>query len=139
MAKFNRFSVSVDDETHEMILLYVNKKGLSLSEGSRELLKKGLALEQSSESLDLISSVVRSQVDASMKIHVERLARMISKTGHMASTSTFLNVQALQDLVPVERKKEVVTLYENARKKAVVYFKKSTDDFDSSVEFKEKE
>lgn len=58
-----------------------------------------------------------------IKPHIERLAKLSSKTGHIGATGAFLNVQALMDLVPVERRKDVRDMYESAKKKAVVYMR----------------
>lgn len=58
-----------------------------------------------------------------MKPHIARLAALTSKLGHMSATATFLNVQAFQDLVPTEKKKDIKVLYEKARKKAGAYMK----------------
>jgi hypothetical protein len=43
--------------------------------------------------------------------HVERLAALSSKSGHMSATAAFLNVQAFMDLVPSEKRKNLKELY----------------------------
>ncbi|MEG6617632.1 hypothetical protein V6C27_14645 [Peptococcaceae bacterium 1198_IL3148] len=78
----------------------------------------------------MITYIVRQQVDAVMKTHVERLVALTSKSGHMSATAAFLNVQALMDLVPKENRRDVIPMYENARKKAVEYMRTRTKDWD---------
>lgn len=128
--KFKRFSVCVDDDTYEKLINITQVSGDSLAEVSRKLIKKGLAKEFVEDSEDIISKVVRQQLEVVLKPHIERLAALSSKSGHMSATAAFLNVQALIDLVPKENKKNVKTMYESARKKAVEYMRIRTNDFE---------
>jgi len=127
--EFNRFSLSVDDETYEQIENIVKTTGMSRAEVTRRLIKKGLAKDWAEDSSNLIATLIRQQMEIVIKPHIERLAKLSSKSGHMSATSAFLNVQALMDLVPDDKRKDVRTMYDSARKKAVVYFKEKTDDF----------
>ena len=61
--------------------------------------------------------------------NVERICSLSSKTGHMAATATFLNTQALVDIVPHERRKDIRPMYDSARKKAVEYMRTTTSDW----------
>ena len=61
---------------------------------------------------------------------MERLAALSSKGGHMAARATFLNVQALMDLVPPENRKDVRAMYENASKKAVAYMHMPVEEYE---------
>lgn len=65
--------------------------------------------------------------------HIERLAKLASKSRHMSATAAFLNVQALMDLVPIERKKDVREMYESARKKAVEYMRTKTYEWENDT------
>lgn len=56
----------------------------------------------------------------------------------MGTTSTFLNEQALVDLVPVKRQREIRIIYENARKQAVQYMIINTSDFNNEFDNKYK-
>lgn len=64
-----------------------------------------------------------------MKPHIERLAKLSSKSGHMSATAAFHQIQALMDLVPDEKRKNVFEMYESARKKAAKYMRTRTDDW----------
>jgi len=123
-----RFSVTVDEKTAAEVEAIANKTGESLSEVTRELIKKGLAAGWVDENVDLVTHIVRQQLEAVIKPHVERLAKLSAKTGIMASTATFLTVQAFQDLVPQERRKIPVEMYEKARKKAAEYMRTPVED-----------
>jgi len=53
----------------------------------------------------------------------ERLASLSAKGALMSAVSTFLNVQAILDLVDISKRKDVLLMYENTRKKGVEFMK----------------
>lgn len=128
---FHRTSLSIDKKTYEELNRIADSRNESLANILRETIKKGLATEWVDENTDLIAQIVRQQTDIAMKTHVERLASLSSKTGHMAATAAFLNVQALLDLVPKEKRKDVYEMYKSARKKAVEYMRTKTTDWEN--------
>lgn len=130
MSAFKRYSLCVDEKTYNAIKSISETTGSSVADVSRQLITKGLATEWVDENVDLVSSIVRQQLEVVMKPHVERLAKLSSKSGHMAATAAFLNVQALMDLVPPERKKDVKVMYDSARKKAAEYMKTKAEDWE---------
>lgn len=126
---FKRYSLCLDDKTYNSIKTISESTGKSIAEVSRELIEKGLASDWVNENNELIANIVRQQIDIAVKPHVERLAALSSKAGHMSATAAFLNVQALMDLVPKENRKNVREMYENARKKAAEYMKSKAEDW----------
>ncbi len=124
-----RFSISIDTNVAEEIDAISKKTGDSIAEVTRQLIKKGLAAGWVDENADMITHIVRQQLEAVMKPHVERLAKLSVKSGIMSATSTFLNVQAFQDLVPKEMRKLPIDMYEKARKKAAEYMKMPAEYF----------
>ncbi len=126
--KFKRYSLCIGDSVYEKIENISNSTNRSIAEVTRDLLEKGLSMEFMDESKDVIANIVRNQMDIAMKPHIERLAKLSSKSGHMSATAAFLNVQALMDLVPKENKKNVKEMYESARKKAAEYMRTRTED-----------
>lgn len=131
MPDLKKVSVKLHQDKYEIIETIAGKRGVNLSEVIRNLIDKGLEERVLEENTDLIAQIVRQQLDIVLKPHVERLAKLSSKSGHMAATASFLNVQALMDLVPPERKKEVRTLYESARKKAAAYMRIPAAEFEN--------
>ena len=125
-----RYSISIDENTAREIEMISKKSGESIAEVTRSLIKKGLSSGWVDENVDMITHIVRQQLEAVMKPHVERLAKLSVKSGIMSATSTFLNVQAFQDLVPKEKRKIPVELYDKARKKAAEYMKTPASEFD---------
>lgn len=126
---FDQMHLRIDEKTMEQIKSVSQKSGESIAETTRMLIKKGLAAGWIDENTDMVAHIVRQQLEAVLKPHIERLAKLSAKSGIMSATSTFLNVQAFQDLVPAENKKIPVEMYDKARKKAALYMKTPTDDF----------
>lgn len=128
--KVQQIHLRVKDDDYEKIKNLAHKRGMMVTELLREFIDQGLQEKLAEENLNLVASVVRQQLDAVMKPHIERLASISSKAGHMSATSTFLNAQALVDLVPTERQRDIRNMYENARKKAVEYMRTKTNEFE---------
>lgn len=133
-----KISVKLDADMHDRIEQIAIKENESVSQVVRNLIDIGLNERVLEENTELIAKVVRQQMDIVIKPHIERLAALSSKTGHMAGTATFLNVQAFLDLVPNEKRKDVMAMYEKARKKSAVYMKTPTSDKSVIDDFKEK-
>ena len=125
--------IKFDKRVHDQIVTIANNKGVNFSDVVRDLVNKGLTEKVYEENTDLIAWVVRQQLEIVMKPHIERLAALSSKSGHMSATAAFLNVQALMDLVPKEQKKDVRVMYESARKKAAGYMKTKAEDWKNDI------
>lgn len=136
---FYRTTIRLDKGTYEILNNIAKKENEPLANIIRKTIEKGLQMDYLDESKDVIANIVRQQMDIAIKPHIERLARLSSKSGHMSATSTFLNVQALMDLVPDERRKDVPMFYENARKKAVEYMRTRTSEWDNDLDKKYEE
>jgi len=130
MNKLRFVGVKFREDVFEQIEVIAKKEGKSLSEVVRNLVNKGLSERVLEENTDLIAQIIRQQLEIVLKPHVERLASLSSKGGHMSATATFLNVQALMDLVPSERRKDVREMYESARKKSAAYMRTRTDEWE---------
>jgi predicted DNA-binding protein len=130
---FYKTTIRLDKETYEQLNEIAKNKDESLAFIIREHIKKGLAKEYVDESKDIIATLIREQLEIVLKPSIERLAALSSKSGHMSATATFLNVQALMDLVPTERRKDVRPMYESARKKAAEYMRTRTEDWKKDI------
>lgn len=136
MSENNSFKSTVrfDKDTHERLVEISKNRGIPMAEVIREVVRKGLASEWINENDDMIANLIRKQLDIVLKPYIERLAKLSSKTGHMSATSTFLLVQTLMDLVQIDRRKDVRTMYESARKKAASYMKTKAEDWENNVD-----
>lgn len=128
---FYKTTLRLDKKTYERLNEIAMNRDESLSSIMREYIDKGLAKDFVASSEDLIAPIIREVVQSTLKPSVERLARLESKSGHMAATAAFLNVQALMDLVPKENRRNVKEMYDKARKMAVAYMRNKTEDWEN--------
>lgn len=131
---FYKSTLRLDKKTFDELNRIAQSRDESLADVIRTIIRKGLAMEFIDESEDVICTIVRKQIDIAIKPHIERLAKLASKSGHMSATAAFLNVQTLMDLVPKENRKSVKAMYDSARKKAVEYMRTRTQDFEDNIE-----
>lgn len=127
--ELRKTSVKLYQRQYEAIERIAKNEGMSVSDVIRDLIDRALTERVVEENTDLIAHIVRNQVEVVMKPHIERLAALSAKGGHMAARATFLNVQALMDLVPVENRKDVRAMYDSASKKAASYMTMPVEEF----------
>lgn len=116
-------TIRLERETYLELKRISQSENESLAETIRKVIQLGLSREWVGENKDVIASIVREQMQVVIKPHIERLAKLTSKSGHMSATAAFLNIQSLQDLSPVERRKDPKEMYYKARKMAADYMK----------------
>ena len=133
-SNFYKSTIRLDKNTYDKLEQIANQRGEKLANIIRETINKGLASEWMDENKELIANTVRQQIDIAIKPHIERLAKLSSKSGHMSATAAFLNVQALMDLVPDTKRKATREMYDSARKKAAAYMKTPTEDWNNDIE-----
>jgi len=130
MPELKKITVKIPEDTYSIIENMAKKEDATFSETVRKLLYKAINIEWAKENEDMLAAMIRQQMDIVIKPHVERLAKISSKSGHIGAAAAFLNVQALMDLVPVERRKDVRAMFESAKKKAVEYMKTPVQDWE---------
>mgnify|MGYP003270974780 FL=1 len=128
--ELRKTSVKLYQRQYDVIERMAKNEGTSISDVMRELIDRALTEKVTEENTDLIAHIVKKQLEVVLKPHVERLAALSSKGGHMAARATFLNVQALMDLVPPENRKDVRAMYESASKKAVAYMHMPVEEYE---------
>lgn len=128
--ELRKTSVKLYQRQYDAIERMAKNEGTSISDVMRELIDRALTEKVTEENTDLIAHIVKKQLEVVLKPHVERLAALSSKGGHMAARATFLNVQALVDLVPPENRKDVRAMYESASKKAVAYMHMPVEEYE---------
>lgn len=121
--KHARINVAFDNETYRQIRLIADRNHCSMSEVVRRYTKEGLNGALTGSNLDYISSVLRDQLRIVLRPSIDRLASLSAKTCIQASTSAYLNAEALARLVPVDLQLDLEDAYCTARKKAVLYTK----------------
>lgn len=116
-------TIRLDSETYNLLKNIAEKNQTTLAEILRQIIKKGLERDYVDNSEDLIAEIVHKELEVVIKPHINRLAALISKSGHASVASMFLNAQSIMDFVPTEKRKDVKEVHEKAMKKAVAYMK----------------
>ncbi len=122
------YKVVLDQEEEKLLKRYMQENNVKYkAQACRELLVMGTTSEFNQEQLDMISQVVKSELESQMKTHNKRIKSIFYKAGMMASTSTFLCVGVLRDMIKGEKKKNISMLYDKASKFAVKEVKKKDE------------
>ena len=91
-SELKRVSAKFHINLYDQLLKISENNGENLSETIRKLIVKGLNERVYENNTDLIAQVIRQQLEIVMKPHIERLAALSSKSGHMSATAAYLNV-----------------------------------------------
>ena len=82
----------------------------------------------SRDNVDLISRILRQELQAVLGRYFERLIALQAKTCVQAGTAAYLSAEALSSFVPNQLQRDFVEAYEAARKKAVQYTRQHNTD-----------
>lgn len=105
-----RRSIYIPAKVMENVELIAAKKKMKTSELLRELIEKGISLEGYSQDVDLITSIIRQELNAiykpdeikiMMSAQVDRMAKMMMKVGKMEAGSYFLLIKMILQIWPV--------------------------------------
>lgn len=129
-----RISITFTDEQAEMIERIARKENKSFADTVRFLCDESLKVTANADSIDMITEIIDERLRSILKPQVERLASLSAKGAIMSATSTFLNAQALADLVPPNKQKDLLEIYEKARLKGVAYVKGKVTDTETEVQ-----
>lgn len=120
-----QYKIVLTDEEEAVVEKYMKeRKIIHKAEACRELLVLGTTNEFDQEQIDILTSVIRSELDDALNGHNNRLKSILYKGGIFASTTAFFLVGLLRDMISGEKKQNVELLYENASKYAVKELKK---------------
>lgn len=118
-----RINVTFDLETYDQIHLLADLRNTHMSEVIRLWSLEALNGQVAANNIDLITKIMSSELKNIIQPQIERLASLNAKTCIQASTSAYLNAEALANLVPLELQQDLEYVYEVARKKGVAYTK----------------
>lgn len=122
--KYNkRLVFSVTDEMYDTVEKLAAQRGCKIAEVSRDLLKQSLDQKVMAANMDLITNIIKTQVDMAMKPHIERLASLEAKTAMASATSMYLTAETLEKFVAPEERVRIQDAYNAARKKASEYIR----------------
>lgn len=118
-----RINVTFDLESYNQISMLADLRRISMSELLREWSLEALNGQIGANNIDLVTKIISQELKNIIQPQIERLASLGAKTCVQASTSAYLNAEALANLVPLELQTDIKDIYEVARKKGVAYTK----------------
>lgn len=118
-----RVTITFTDKQSELIENISIKRNTSFADVVRELCDEALKIQANTDNIDMITEILDERLRSILKPQVERIVAIAVKGAIMSSTSTFLNAQALVDLVPQDKRREFNDIYEKARLKGIAYVK----------------
>ncbi|HIS62167.1 MAG TPA: hypothetical protein IAC14_07965 [Candidatus Scybalomonas excrementigallinarum] len=127
--KSPRTYVTLTEELDKAVKATALHRGVSESQVIRECVEEQMKVQATVDSIDLITKIVREQLQMLMDGYVERLASISAKGTIMSATSTYLTAETISRFVPLELQMEYQEAYEQARKKGVAYLKSKKKEY----------
>ncbi|MBS6559118.1 MAG: hypothetical protein KH355_02450 [Clostridiales bacterium] len=124
-----RVYVTLTEELDKAVKATALHKGVSSSQVIRECVEEQMKVQASKDNIDLITKIVREQLQMLMDGYVERLASISAKGTIMSATSTYLTAETISRFIPLELQMEYQEAYEQARKKGVAYLKSKNKEY----------
>lgn len=112
----------LDQELDKDLAALALRRGEAKSELCRRLLRQALDQENANDSVDALLKTVRKSMQDVLKPLEERLAKINAKTAVAAATAMYTNAEVLGQMG-----KDIKTLHEISRKKAVAFVKMPND------------
>lgn len=96
---------------------------MTLAEAVRSYIDKGLSIDGYSADISFIRTQIREELSALLMPQINRLIKIIIKTGLMSVGSFYLQCDALAGFVSTANRRPLEQSIETAKKKAAVYLK----------------
>lgn len=115
--------VRVNEELHKSMKAVAEKKGITMAELTRRILKEAVMEDGAETGIDVISERIRKIVRNEIRKETDRLASLTFKVGKASATSMFLNYLGLKD----HGLRDAIEVYQNARQKALTFMGEDED------------
>lgn len=125
----NPIPLRLDRETEVLVDSLAELRGESKAEVMRSLIKEGAraAVMQESSVVDELLRLIRRAVQEQNRPFEDRVAKLMAKAAQASATAMYTNVEVLGQL----GRRDVVEIYNDARKKGVAYVRASDDTTES--------
>lgn len=122
-----RIFPTIEMEQYEQLQKLAAKRGVTIPDIVREFIDQGLTNNYCVENIDLITDIIRTQLNIIIKPAVDRMAALSSKACIQSGTAAYLSAEAIAKFVPDELQEDFLDVYEAAKKKAVADMKRKSD------------
>jgi hypothetical protein len=114
-------SVTFGVDTLEQLDKLAVRKKTSTSELVRAYVEKGLAIDGHKDDVDVIAVIVRQEIKAQLDTQIDRLAKMLMKTGKISAGLYYLVLKLLLKQFGSTRSQSLKELATETRKMGVKY------------------
>jgi len=119
--KTQKRSVTFGVDTLEQLDKLALRKKTSTSELVRVYVEKGLAIDGHKDDVDFIATIVRQEIKAQLDTQIDRLAKMLMKTGKISAGLYYLVLKLLLKQYGSTKSQSLKELATETRKMGVKY------------------
>lgn len=119
--------MTFEPEMFEQIKQIARKENKPIGAVIRDLIDDSLKMKVTTDNIDLVTQIIRTQLRDVLQPSVDRLAALSAKTCVQSATAAYLSAEAINRFVPPSQQEDVASTYEMARRKAVRYTKNRID------------
>lgn len=106
----------------------------TVSDTVRRLLEKGLEIEGYTQDVDFIAGIVRQEVKSQLAPQVERLVKILMKSGKISAALYFLTLRLYVEMTPDDRIVSLKEVATEARKLGIKYMHFKDHEIDNYLE-----
>ena len=110
------------------------KNHSTVSETVRTLLEKGLEIDGYTQDVDFIAGIVRQEVKAQMMPQVDRLVKILMKSGKISAALYFLTLRLYVEMVSQDRLVSLKEMATETRKLGIKYMHFKDHEIDNYLE-----
>lgn len=115
--------VLIDEELDSLLRSLATRRGETVSEVVRRLLRSSLGNETAVDSIDVVTAALAKTIRRELKPVEDRMAKLAAKTAIAGATGMYLNYFVIQQALESKLSTSAKELYETARVKAVAYLR----------------
>ena len=111
------------DEEYNKLASLASEKNRTMSEIVRELIFKQLAIDGAVDGSDIIRNHIRAELENVMKPKVERIIKLLMRTGIMSTSFCFFTLKLIDAIIPpdADGKRSYEELLNEAKKDSAAY------------------
>ena len=114
-------SVVFPTGTLEQLDKLASKSGWSTSSVIREAVDKYLDIQSYTDNIDLITNIIRQELDCSIKNQTNRLAALINRLTIISAAGYYTGISTVADLIDRDRYSSFEKIENLARRKALLF------------------
>ena len=116
-----QITVKLPQDSYEAVQKYASKEHRTVSDIVRSFVDKGLNIKTYEEEIDLISGILRNEIEIAIKAQTNRLAGLINRLTIISAAGYYANIAIISDLIDTDRYSSFEKIESIARKKALAY------------------